>query len=95
MKPPVSETKVWGVTGNDLLSGRVVYLSSAGGFVNELSSARLFSEREPAEACLELALRFLQNVNDLHLVALFQSGDAITAETMRERIRQHGPGQLS
>ena len=88
------ETKVWAVTGNDLLSGRVVYLSTTGGFVNNLTAARLFSEQPAAEACLQLALAFSQDVNDLHLMALIKSSDALMAETMRERVRHYGPGQL-
>lgn len=85
------ETQVWAVTGNDLLSGRVVYLSHTGGFVDNLASARLFSTLQTAQACLELAITFSQDVNDLHVMMLTRSGDKAIASGMREHIRQHGP----
>ena len=91
MSGPSEDIKVWAVTGNDLLSGRVVYLSHTGGFVDNLVSARLFSTVQTAQACFELAITFSQHVNDLHVMEVIRSGDTPAALGMREHIRQHGP----
>ena len=91
MSMSAKDIKVWAVTGNDLLSGRVVYLSHTGGYVDNLTSARMFSTLQTAQACLELALTFSRNVNDLHVMMLTRSGDKAIACAMREHIRQYGP----
>ena len=93
MNPPDENTTLWAVTGNDLLSGRVAYLGNAGGFVTGLESARLFSKQQSAQACLDLAITFSQDMVDLHLIALTRSDDVVAAKTLREQIRHHGPSQ--
>ena len=91
MSVSAEDAQLWAVTGNDLLSGRVVYLSHTGGYVDNLMSARLFSTLQTAQASLELAITFSRDVNDLHMMMLTRSGDKAIASAMREHIRQHGP----
>ena len=91
MSVSAEDVQVWAVTGNDLLSGRVVYLSHTGGYVDNLASARLFPSLQTAQASVEMAITFSRDVNDLHVMMLTRSGDKATASGMREHIRQHGP----
>ena len=76
------------LSGNDLATGRVVYLTAAGGWSPALAKAARFNILAEAEA--GLARTDPDRIVDPHLVALAANGPA----SARERVRAMGPFSL-
>lgn len=80
------------LTGNELLSGAVVYLDAEGHWGEDLQKARLFA-KEDAEArdAAIAATKATGMVISIEAEAVTVEGDVIVPNRIRERIRSEGP----
>jgi hypothetical protein len=79
-------------TGNHLLEGDVVYFTAQGGWTREISEAALASNKEAADALLEAASAFPNQIVGVYLVdvAVDETGRA-RPDHFREEFRMRGP----
>jgi len=78
------------ITGNDLRTGRVVYLAPCGSWVSDLPRAAHF-ENESAEASLDAAMARTTEIAGAYLIEADAAGQPAGREAHREQIRARGP----
>ncbi len=81
------------LTANHLLSGKVVYFSDEGKWVEDIKKAHLAKGQAEAEALLQRAEKTSgeHEVLDIYLFALDKKADGFSPSSIREHIRQLGP----
>ena len=80
------------LTGNELMSGAMVYLDRAGNWVEDLQQSRVFSkdEAEARDAAIA-ATKKTGRINSIEIETVKVAAGAIVPDRIRERIRAEGP----
>jgi hypothetical protein len=80
------------LTGNELISGATVYLSTSGAWVPELQTARIFGKEEVADRDAAIAAsKATGRIVGIEIEEVLSEAGAITPRRLRERIRAAGP----
>jgi uncharacterized protein DUF2849 len=91
LKKVIDMTQI--VTGNDLVSGRVVYLKSDGGWSERIGESRIGDTEEDGQVLLANAQMAAarQDIVDPYLIDVERVGAGIRPLRYRESIRANGP----
>ncbi len=78
------------ITGNELKSGRVVYLSAAGVWTEHLKDAAVFAD-DAADVALEAAQARVLDIADVYLIDVAEDAAPAGRAALKETIRAAGP----
>lgn len=79
------------ITGNDLMTGDVIYLHKIKGFVKNISQASYWADGEDAARQLSLVEAAQDKITGLYLMKAKDNGEHIAPLTLKEKIRAYGP----
>ena len=88
---PDKTRTVYILTGNDLLTGDVVYLDKAGQLSGQLAGAVHFPDIQQAEAALSAVELAAEYLSSLYVMPANLAGDRVSAQSLKEQIRATGP----
>ena len=88
---PDKDRPVYILTGNDLLTGEVVYLDKAGQLSAHLANAVHFPDIQQAEAALSAFDLAAGSSSSLYVIPANLVGNRVSVHSLKEQIRVTGP----
>lgn len=88
---PDKDRSVYILTGNDLLTGEVVYLNKAGQLSAHLAEAAHFPDIQRSEAALSAFELAAEPSSSLYVIPANLAGNRVSVHSLKEQIRATGP----